>query len=691
MARQSIDEPLNIFHENTIYKYLEDNNKTYSGYLDELYPICEDFLAHIPSVFPNYTKHDIGHAVRVTDYMTKFIEPKIEELSTFHLFMIMACGLMHDTGMFVSEDEKNSGIQDGIDRGLDFTEATEKFQDEIRKVHGKRVANVLKEDAFAVFFNENFANSDVTRDIALIAQSHNEETEWALKNIETDHSFKRDNYNPQQIALLLKLGDNLDIDNQRAPDYMIETIGIKEYSLSEWEKHLPVINYEKVFLNEDDKFYLKFAGKGKDTVAFRNTLKHIRWLDKTSKEISNITKKYDSKYAFEIEETQIYIKANGFQYSGLDFKLDYNKVLELLMGEHIYDSKKDGIRELLQNSIDAVMVMKEKTEDSIGCYVPTVVIELNEKEKTVEIIDNGTGMSKDILTNYFFKIGESFYSSDEFKSQHGKYNPIGRFGIGFMSCFMLSEHVLLETKDYYKGGNYIYEFDKGCDFTIVKENPKSKKVKEHGTIVTLEYEKIFPEVFNDEDELVSYIKELVLVENGLTLYVKKTDGTKVDIVKPVSLIKDLKIIHTDEFDIKYKLDKIPNALNTFDWFDSVDSSKFVLYLDEEGFEPHWVLISQLMDAVSEFEETYEGDDEFKINLLEPYLRKIGNMELADTIVRLSNCLGDEKIASYNLQSKIMDYVFASEEYKIIRYPYLEKESERKLYITTADMAEKKGG
>ena len=42
--------------------------------------------------------------------------------------------------------------------------------------------------------------------------------------------------------------------------------------------------------------------------------------------------------------------------------MDYNAVTNLLMGEHIYGDKKYGLRELIQNSIDACKTMEESAK-----------------------------------------------------------------------------------------------------------------------------------------------------------------------------------------------------------------------------------------------------------------------------------------------------------------------------------------
>lgn len=47
------------------------------------------------------------------------------------------------------------------------------------------------------------------------------------------------------------------------------------------------------------------------------------------------------------------------------------------------------------------------------------------------VMDNGSGMSIDILKKYFLNVGVSYYASDDYRLQDREYSPIGHYGIGF--------------------------------------------------------------------------------------------------------------------------------------------------------------------------------------------------------------------------------------------------------------------
>ncbi|HEY0771689.1 MAG TPA: ATP-binding protein, partial [Sphingobacteriaceae bacterium] len=76
---------------------------------------------------------------------------------------------------------------------------------------------------------------------------------------------------------------------------------------------------------------------------------------------------------------------------------------------------------------------------------PSITININTDENFVEVIDEGDGMSKEIIKNHFSVIGKSI--SQEFNDSTGNFNLISQFGIGFISTFIVAEKVLINTKN----------------------------------------------------------------------------------------------------------------------------------------------------------------------------------------------------------------------------------------------------
>ena len=107
------------------------------------------------------------------------------------------------------------------------------------------------------------------------------------------------------------------------------------------------------------------------------------------------------------------------------------------------------LRELLQNSIDAIRLRKAYLKDKGLEIMGVINVEVEHLEDGDAIItwtDNGIGMNEHIIRNYLAVAGRSYYGSDEFKNEGLNIDPISRFGVGILSCFSVSECIEFETR-----------------------------------------------------------------------------------------------------------------------------------------------------------------------------------------------------------------------------------------------------
>jgi hypothetical protein len=74
-----------------------------------------------------------------------------------------------------------------------------------------------------------------------------------------------------------------------------------------------------------------------------------------------------------------------------------------------------------------------------------VVVRWNSSERLLTVEDNGTGMTKNIIDNHLMRVGVSFYDSVPVLTEHRDFTPISRFGIGILTCFMISDDIELIT------------------------------------------------------------------------------------------------------------------------------------------------------------------------------------------------------------------------------------------------------
>ena len=152
--------------------------------------------------------------------------------------------------------------------------------------------------------------------------------------------------------------------------------------------------------------------------------------------------------------------------------------------QFLYSDHEIFLRELVANAVDATQKMKALAasgdcKEELGEL--KVRLELDEKEKTLRIIDEGIGMTEEEVDKYINQI--AFSSAGEFlekyKDQIG--NIIGHFGLGFYSAFMVSKKVTIETLSWKEGAQAVKW---SCDGSPAYEMEPIDK-KERGTVITL--------------------------------------------------------------------------------------------------------------------------------------------------------------------------------------------------------------
>lgn len=116
------------------------------------------------------------------------------------------------------------------------------------------------------------------------------------------------------------------------------------------------------------------------------------------------------------------------------FNVNLGGMIDIL-SNHLYSTPKVFLRELLQNAADAVSLRKniDKTYDSpeINIFV--------KQNSSLCFRDNGCGLTEEEIHKFISVIGESSKRSDS-----GAF--IGRFGIGLLSCFIVTDEIILRTR-----------------------------------------------------------------------------------------------------------------------------------------------------------------------------------------------------------------------------------------------------
>ncbi len=150
--------------------------------------------------------------------------------------------------------------------------------------------------------------------------------------------------------------------------------------------------------------------------------------------------------------------------------------------QFLYSDHEIFLRELVANAVDASQKMKAIASNGdfkgeLGEL--RVRVELDEKAKTLRIIDSGIGMTDEEIDKYINQI--AFSSAGEFLEKYKDQNIIGHFGLGFYSAFMVAKKVTIESLSWKEGAKgVIWSCEGNPEFEM---GPCDKA--ERGTVITL--------------------------------------------------------------------------------------------------------------------------------------------------------------------------------------------------------------
>ena len=134
------------------------------------------------------------------------------------------------------------------------------------------------------------------------------------------------------------------------------------------------------------------------------------------------------------------------------FKAESKRLLDLMINS-IYTHREIFLRELISNASDAIDKLYYQTLSvgDTGLSRDDFAIEIipDKEARTLTIVDNGCGMTKEELENNLGTIAKS--GSLNFKQENEQKEDIeiiGQFGVGFYSAFMVSDKVVVESRAY---------------------------------------------------------------------------------------------------------------------------------------------------------------------------------------------------------------------------------------------------
>lgn len=463
----------------------------------------EPFMDAIHLTFKQYTKHDLTHLLNIAKHIHDFLPRRDKKkaavrLNAVELAYLWLAILLHDVGMFVSENEEEQTLLDSTEykkhcgyhrERLNAADAAEKagdkvkaraitsavFAEFIRQRHAERVhafiAKHLKDKL-------RFRETDLSRDVGFLCESHN----WGVRQSRDSRKHEqcvllmnahdgvgRTPVNLRYLACCLRLGDILDFDRTRTPLSAFHSIHFTEsISVDEWNKHLSI---KHIHISEQRVEYIAECKTPADYMAVHQFL---GWVDRELQDVARIVHEFPKELA---ERYQLNLAPIAYRHQvkmadpryvagGFRFQLEYEQIMKLLMDKSLYPDETMFLRELLQNALDACRYQEARAKEKKQInYIPRIQVwdgselphnpDKPDEGPRIEFRDNGVGMSLDQVENFFMRVGKSYYRSADFRAERERIEEQGihldacsRFGIGFLSCFLGGDRIVVETYQY---------------------------------------------------------------------------------------------------------------------------------------------------------------------------------------------------------------------------------------------------
>lgn len=490
--------------ETSLWKELSNRNTEVAKHLGpNVVAVCNeaaDRMKAMAGYAPQYTLHDERHLLRTTELMSLVLGDEVKKLNEVELALLILSAFFHDQGMLPSDSDLSL---------LRKSEEFKLFQDNWRVDHpnyaetSKQLADPTVSTERKERLGAQIGELDTAMLTDFLRRGHGRRSsEHVLSQYQSDkrievqgvnlspliarlcegHALPADDINPSQgfrydeqvgtycvnmpfLAAVLRLADILDFDRERTPEVLFKSIHFTSpVSLFEWEKHRAVEGWT---ISEE---LIRFSVKCKHPAYQAAALAYMGWIDQELEAAHSICRRqprdisgYHLRLPTHVDRSRIEPDGDSYRYHDLEFSLSRDEIIRLLMTDELYGGEHLCIRELLQNSLDALryrlaLFAESDTQWSKGKVEFCHFVD-DDGYEVVECRDNGVGMDEGIIRRFLVKVGRSYYRSPDFERERTRlrasgndFDPCSRFGIGFMSCFMLGDRITIETrKDYGHG------------------------------------------------------------------------------------------------------------------------------------------------------------------------------------------------------------------------------------------------
>jgi molecular chaperone HtpG len=277
------------------------------------------------------------------------------------------------------------------------------------------------------------------------------------------------------LMAVMRVADYLQLQAGRAPKEVLQVRSLRSpTSRREWQVHHAIRN---ITYNDPDPEAVKVQIDAHKT-DLRTYLRLHDWLQGIQSELDvcwatlgevygRYTKDHLDRLGLSIrrirsdfDDPRVFAKQVNYIPERIAFSTADAGLLQLLIQPLYGDRPEVGVRELLQNSVDAVRELEDYCErygvakESLDLIQQDadVMIELDVPNRRLTVSDRGIGMTVSTVRDYLLKAGASFRKSDAWRTEHesrpGESRVLrsGRFGVGALAAFLLGDKIRVTTR-----------------------------------------------------------------------------------------------------------------------------------------------------------------------------------------------------------------------------------------------------
>ncbi len=469
-------------------------------------PKIEETLRSGTPGSPSFTLHDNEHSFRVAEMMVQLLGGDVSFLSDIELAMLIMSAYCHDIGMSPERDRVRKHVaylitgesdllsqtdqlnlqswldtnKEGITPPIERNQVTSNGLIEVEEISAYYTRS-RHNDWSEEWIRENLTSNEHPlyhrwlEDLITLCKSHHE----GINQLKGQKFNAKQVSSPSQplnlryLACLLRLADVLEFSPERTPEVILKQRSVNPSSRIFWYK-----DHSITFTLDYASGIPNLSARTSNAAIHHAVLQTAEWVDTELALCSTLNQEGafstgnligDQRFAYKWPwsarlHTDVKEADDSFVYIQGAFRPDSLRVLDLLSGTALYSQPIIALRELMQNSLDAVreQIAYERLQqsdpldssllDSLSrIHRIKLVLSKEDDYYWLRCIDDGTGMTRSQIEKSLLVSGSSvrgdLHQLERRAKQKGFHvGRTGKFGIGVLSYFMIADKMVVSTR-----------------------------------------------------------------------------------------------------------------------------------------------------------------------------------------------------------------------------------------------------